>query len=124
MEPVASPKVSCLGKIKQKKKAAKAPKKPGGLAALMCGGAIGRMFRRRVGPSGSPTSCREAAEEDEAEKRFPPAQPAIGWRKEESSGQRLEDLPGGAVVPVPKQEVNLWRRRGMAQPIPLQVARR
>lgn len=158
-----SPKISCMGQIKNKKKKKvsaaerkkeKETKKPTRRKRLFCS-CFNGLFRRKVRPGGEPPE--KEVEERMETKRFPAvasaAAPRLGqirryqsgretlagfdWRKamEEKYGEdEVEDetfiphsapilVGGGAVALEPKKEVNLWRRRDMHPPIPLQIER-
>lgn len=160
-----SPKISCMGQIKNKKKIKikkkvsaaerkkkKKTEKPRRRRRLFCSCFKG-LFRRKVRPGEDPPEKK--VEERRETKRLPALAPAAAprlgqirryqsgrdtlagfdWRKsmeEKYAEEEVEDeafiphsapilVGGGAVALEPKKEVNLWRRRDMPPPIPLQI---
>ncbi|KAL0907895.1 hypothetical protein M5K25_022346 [Dendrobium thyrsiflorum] len=161
-----SPKISCMGQIKDKKKKKKKKKNEKGEEkqtekprSRLCSSCFKGLFRRRVRPGGVPPE--KEVEEKMERKKVPnvastvPA-PRLGqlrryqsgretlagfdWRKtmgenygDEGEEEEEDDddcfiphsapilVGGGAVALEPKKEVNLWRRRDMPPPLPLQI---
>ncbi|KAI0493976.1 hypothetical protein KFK09_024106 [Dendrobium nobile] len=165
-----SPKISCMGQIKDKTKKKKKNKKKKEKgeekqtekpSRRLCSSCFKGLFRRRVRPGGVPHE--KEVEEKMEMKRVPklasaaPA-PRLGqlrryqsgretlagfdWRR--TMGQNYGDegeeededddvfiphsapilVGGGAVALEPKKEVNLWRRRDMPPPLPLQIQKK